>query len=265
MNEEPTMSKELTKKQEEKALAAYGAGVVETHDELDKDSYAIPRIALIEKLSPELEEDAPEFLPDAKPGLLVNKVMGEVYPGPILVIPVLRRRVYLEWVPRSQGGGFVAEHNVTDGAELMKQTQRSEKNYDILPSGNELHNVLEFYILASSDEGETWEPAILSMSRTRMAEGKKWNMRIDAFSRGGTKITPLAQVYELGTAKRDNPEGVSYVYKVGAGQFLPEVVANDALVFQQAHDFLEAVKSGQAQVNRDEEAGAAVAGTEEEF
>lgn len=259
------MTQSLTKKQEETALAAYSYEAGGTHDELDKDSYAIPRIALVEKLSPELEEDKPEYIPEAKPGMLVNKVMGEVYPGNILVLPVLRRRVYLEWTPRAQGGGFVAEHNVADGAELMKSTQRSEKNVDILPSGTELHNVLEFYVLASGDKGVTWEPAIISMSRTRMAEGKKWNMRIDSFSRNGTKITPLAQVYELGTAKRDNPEGVSYVFKVGAAQFLPEVVADDAAVFQQGKDFLEAVTSGQAQVNRDEEAGATVDAGPEEF
>jgi len=259
------MSKELTKKQEEQALTACSYEAGGTQDELDKDSYAIPRIGVIEKLSPELEEDKPEYIADAKPGLLVNKVMGEVYPGNILVIPVLRRRVYLEWTPRAQGGGFVAEHNVTDGAELMKQTQRSEKNIDILPSGNELHNVLEFYVLASGDGGESFEPAIISMSRTRMAEGKKWNMRIDSFSRGGTKITPLAQVYDLGTAKRENPEGVSYVFKVGAAQFLPEVTSEDAAVFQQAKEFLEAVTSGQAQVNRDEEAGATTEAAEEEF
>jgi hypothetical protein len=260
------MSKALTKKQEETALATYSYAATATHDELDKDSYAIPRIAIIEKLSPELEEDKPEYIPTAKPGMLVNKVMGEVYTDNIQVIPVLRRRVYLEWVPRNQGGGFVAEHNVADGAELMKSTLRSEKNVDILPSGNELHNVLEFYVLASGDQGETWEPAIISMSRTRMAEGKKWNMRIDSFSRGGTKITPLAQVYDLCTAKRDNPEGVSYVYKVGTAQFLPEAVPQgDALVFQQANDFLEAVRSGQAQVNRDEEAGTTAPEAEEEF
>ena len=258
------MSKELTKKEQEQALAAYGAAAVETHDELDKDSYAIPRIAIIEALSPELDDGKPEYIEGAKRGQLCNRVMSELYPDGVMVIPVKRRRVFLEWTPRDAGGGFVAEHNVADGEALMKQCQRNEKGYDITPNGTELHNVLEFYVLFSSDKGTTWTPAIISMSRTRMAEGKKWNLRIDQFRQGGQQVTPLAQVYELGTAKRENPAGVSYVFKVGAAKFLPEATPNHADVFAQAQGFLEAIASGEAQVDRDAEAATSGATTEEE-
>ena len=79
------------------------------------------------------------------------------------------------------------------------------------------------------------------------------------------QITPLAQVYELSTAKRDNPEGVSYVFKLGTTQFLPAVTEGHAEVFQQAKDFLEAVKAGDKGVDRDEEAGTNTEAAEEEF
>jgi hypothetical protein len=256
-------SKALSKKDEATALAAYGYDGTDNAADLDKDSYAIPRLAIIEKMSPELEEGDEAYIEGAKPGMIVNKVMGTLHTNdnPLHVIPVYRRRVYLEWVPRNQGGGFVAEHNVADGAELMKSTTRNEKNVDILPgTGNELHNVLEFYVLCTADGGETFEPAIISMSRTRMAEGKKWNMRIDNFLRGGQKITPLAQVYPLTTAKRDNPDGVSHVFKVGTAAFLPEFVENDGDVFAQAKSFLDAIREGTAQIDRDAEAKAATGG-----
>ena len=256
-------SKALSKTAEEQALAAYSYDGADNAADLDKDSYAIPRLAIIEKMSPELEEGDEAYIEGAKPGMIVNKVMGTLHTNdaPLLVIPVYRRRVYLEWVPRNQGGGFVAEHNMADGAELMTTTTRNEKNVDILPgTGNELHNVLEFYVLTSADSGASWEPAIISMSRTRMAEGKKWNMRIDNFMRNGQKITPLAQVYPLTTAKRDNPDGVSHVFKVGAAQFLPEATSEDAAVFAQAQSFLDAIRQGTAQVDREAEAKAAAGG-----
>jgi hypothetical protein len=262
-------AKALTKKESEQALAAYGYDASASHDELDGDSYAIPRIAIIEALSPELDESTPEYLPEAKRGQLCNRVMGEMYSDGLMIIPVKRRRVYLEWTPRNEGGGFVAEHNTTEGDDLLAQCTRSEKNVDITPNGTELHNVLEFYVLASADKGETFAPAIISMSRTRMAEGKKWNLRIDNFMKDGKKIAPMAQVYELSTAKRDNPEGVSYVFKVGTGTFLPEAVANHAAVFAQAKGFLDAVDSGAAKVVHDDDvvkpAGADGDDEEQEF
>jgi hypothetical protein len=262
---ETTMSesKALSKKAEEQALAAYGYDGSDNAADLDKDSYAIPRLAIIEKMSPELEEGDEAYIEGAKPGMIVNKVMGTLHTNdnPLHVIPVYRRRVYLEWVPRNQGGGFVAEHNVADGAELMKSTTRNEKNVDILPgTGNELHNVLEFYVLATAD-GIAWEPAVISMSRTRMAEGKRWNQRIDNFLRNGQKIKPWAQVYPMTTAKKDNPDGVSHVFKSGNAVFLPEFTDNDGDVFAMAESFHDAIKGGTAQVDREAEAKAAAGGT----
>ena len=58
---------------------------------------------------------------------------------------------------------------------------------------------------------------------------------------------------------------MSYVFKVGAAQFLPEVVTNDPEVFQQAKAFLAAVQSGDKGVDRNEEAGTTTEATEEEF
>lgn len=246
------MSNALSKK-EEAALAAYSYTATETHDELDMDSYAIPRIAVLEKMSPQVDPDAGEYIEGAKAGMLCNSVMGELYTS-ILAIPVKRRRVYLEWTPRNLGGGFVAEHNGAEGGELMKRTTRNEKNVDITPNGTELHNVLEFYVLFSADEGKTWGRAIMSMSRTRMAEGKKWNSRIDQFVRGGQRVTPLAQVYDISTARREKDGNVSYLFKVGNGKFLPEAVTNDDDVFAQAKAFLEAIDSGKARVDREAEA-----------
>ena len=253
-------AKQLSKK-EQTDLTAYSYEAGNTNDELDSNSYAIPRIAVLEKMSPEVDPDGGEHIEGAKAGLLYNKVMGELYES-IKVIPVKRRRVYLEWTPHDQGGGFVAEHTVAEGEALMKQCTRNDNNVDITPNGTELHNVLEFYVLYSADDGASFDPAIISMSRTRMAEGKKWNMRIDSFSRGGQKISPHAQVYEVTTGRREKNGHVSYLFKVGPAAFLPEAVENDADVFAQAQAFLASIDSGGTKVDREAEAATtAQAGT----
>ena len=41
----------VEEKKQELAASTYGVAATQTNDELDKDSYAIPRIAIIEALS----------------------------------------------------------------------------------------------------------------------------------------------------------------------------------------------------------------------
>lgn len=256
MTEAATTEIVLSKKDEEKALAMYNFEAGGTHDELDKDSYAIPRIAVLEKMSPQVDADDAEYIEGAKPGVLCNTVFEELYPEGLWVIPVKRRDTFLEWNQRKDGGGFVAEHTLVDGRNILKQCTRNDTNFDITPNGTELHNPLEFYVLYTADKGETWHRAAIAMNRTRRKEGKKWNSRIDSFMRGGQQMSPLAQVYELGTARREG-EQVSYLFKVGKGHFLPEFLKDADDVYAQAKLFLDQIDSGAAKVDREAEAAQA--------
>jgi len=259
--------KQLIKAREQTALAAYSMAAIDTGDELDIDSYSIPRIAVLEKMSPEVDEAKAEYIEGAKPGMLCNAVMGELYTDGLLVVPVKRRDVFLEWNPRPPAGpgGFVAEHNLIDGKAILKQCTRNEKGYDITPNGTELHNPLEFYVLYSDDQGQSWNKAIIAMNRTRRKEGRNWNSRIDAFSRGGQIMSQLTQVYELLTARREKDGNVSYVFKIGKGQFLPELLDNADEVINDAKMFLAQINSGKAKVDREAEAGTTVDNETEDF
>jgi len=255
------MSNALTKQDEQKAvsLAAYSCAEVDTHDELDINSFSIPRITVLEKMSPEVDEDKAEYIDGAKPGVLCNPVMGELYPDGILVIPVQRRDVFLEWNSRPPAGpgGFVAEHNLIDGKALLGKCTRNDTGYDITPNGTELHNPLEFYVRYSADNGETWDNAIISMNRTRRKEGKNWNSRINSLTRQGAPVPQLAQVYELSTDRREKNGHVSYVFKVGKGQTIPELFDNYEEIIDGAKGFLNSLNSGAAKVDREAEASTA--------
>ena len=84
-----------------------GAGMEGT----DKDSFAIPFLAVIQKMSPQVDEADPKFHPDARPGMLFNTVTNELFSGKdgVIFLPCAFQRRFLRWAPRDAGGGFKGE------------------------------------------------------------------------------------------------------------------------------------------------------------
>ena len=83
-----------------------GAGFEDT----DADDYAIPFVAVLQKGSPQVDPDDGAYINGAKPGLFYNTVTGELFKD-ITVIPCARRREFVEWVPRDEGGGLIGRHD----------------------------------------------------------------------------------------------------------------------------------------------------------
>src|SRR3989337_4145684 len=112
------------KKVEQKAMTQYQAGINDGFEDADANSFAIPRLKILQKMSPEGDKDASEYVDKASAGDFFNTATGLIYDGKagITVIPVHFRRSFIEWVTRDEGGGFVAEHDVTIGEALMKAT-----------------------------------------------------------------------------------------------------------------------------------------------
>ena len=77
------------------ALAGEGLENVTAKDVL------IPRITILQSLSPQLLKNKPEFNPDARTGDLFDVAQGEVLPNPMIVVPVFFQKTWLEWAPRA--------------------------------------------------------------------------------------------------------------------------------------------------------------------
>lgn len=62
-----------------------------------------PFLAIIQASSPQVIRSKAQYIDIARPGMILNTVLGEVYDGDIgiPIIPVWREPVYTEWVPRN--------------------------------------------------------------------------------------------------------------------------------------------------------------------
>jgi len=248
-------AKSVTKKEQTAMTVAddlYADENYITQDELSADSYAVPRLALLEKMSPQVDESEAEFIEGAKPGMIFNSVTNEIYDvtdEALKIIPCLRKHVFVEWVTREDGGGFVAVYDYATGRDMMKQTTRDEKNRDILSNGHELQETMEFYVLYLDPNNNELTPAVISMARTRMKEAKRWNFRIDNRVVNGRKLKDIAQVYDMKSAQRKGDQGTSYVWKAGDSLTVDQVFDDYRAAMQHAIEFRTAVASGERGVD----------------
>lgn len=184
-------------------------------EEADRDSYAIPALAIIQKGSPQVDQDHAKYKPveGAAVGHLINTVTEEVFDGAkgVLVLPCHYQHSYTVWKPRNEGGGFAASLSVAEGAAELKNCTRNEKNQDILPNGNQLVDTRTHYVLVLREDG-TYFPAVLRMSSTQIKKSKKWmsNMNdVKVKREDGSQFTPpmWAKTYRLATVAESNAEG----------------------------------------------------------
>lgn len=179
------MAKAISKT-EEKALAKIEqdeaelfAGADNASESFDRDDIVIPRLVILQSNSPQTQKRENTYVEGAEPGMIHDTVSGELWDGEegIVILPVYFRHTYVEWIIRENGGGFVADHGMVGGKELLATTTRDETTgRDMLPNGNQLVNTLEYVVYQLSDEG--YSQAILTMTSSQLRKGRNWNSNI---------------------------------------------------------------------------------------
>jgi hypothetical protein len=189
-------------------------------EDFTQDDIAIPFINVLQKLSPQVDEDNALFIDGAKPGMLFNTVTDELFDKDkgIVVIPVHRVHQYIEWVPRDSGGGFVAAHDPTDP---MIQQEKEVAAFGEMrsPDGNDLVDTFTVYAIRVRED-LTYEPIVLSFSKTQIGVYRKWMSRARSIvlrTPDGKRVTPplfshtyLLTVRGIASLKLQMPRAVGF-------------------------------------------------------
>lgn len=221
-----------------------GAGL----DNVTAADMLVPRLTILQSLSPQLKPRDAAYIEGAKVGSICDVGTGRLFEGSILFLPCYYRKDYLEWAPRSSGGGLVAIHS--DPA-IMEQTQRNERKQPLLPNGNLVAETAQFFGFNLSAERQM---CFVPMASTQLKKARKWITMAAGEKlkrRDGSEFTaPLFyRCYELGTAEEKNAQGDWSGWTVTRGPALNEMEF-DGLpwqsVAQQAADFRLSVMAGEA-------------------
>lgn len=222
-------------------------------EEADASAYAIPFLQVLQSGSPQCKKSDGAYIKGAEEGMFYNTVTQQVYSGEdgLIVIPCHYTQRFIEWKTRESGGGFVGEHLPSD--PCVGTTVKDDKGRDILPNGNTLVDTRNHYVLIVGQDGSL-SPALLAMSSTQSKVSRQWMSKMQGIkiknAEGQFVTAPMAsRKYKLTTVAKSNDKG---------SWFVPNVelvgIVEDVAEYRAANDFRNAVRSGEAQVKRTEEA-----------
>lgn len=225
-----------------------GAGF---EDANDAECYAIPFLKMLQKGSPQVDEDHPMFaslgIPDAKPGMLVNSVTNKIMPEGVRFLPCYFRRSFIRWGDNQ--GGYKGEYSPAD--PLVGQTVRDEKGKDSLGDGTHLEDTRSHYGLIIMPDGMI-EPALIAFASTQTKKSRNWMTQLNNLRVKGKNglITPpmFASLWELSAVTESNDQGSWKGWKIAFDRYLS---SDEAHLYQAAKQFKESILMGDASAAHD--------------
>lgn len=173
----PTKTKEVAVK-EEAGLPAeqlnYGDDSGKGYEGQTASDLSLPWWNVLQDLSPQVKEKGSGF----KVGQLYNTVTHEALDGEegLLIVPVEKRTVYVEWIPRDNGGGFVATHE-ENSPVVLKAKAESTKFGKYNVKDNDLVETIELYflVLDQDDPEVSLGFGVTAFTSMKIKPCKDWN------------------------------------------------------------------------------------------
>ena len=205
-------------------------------ENLDRSDMSVPFFNILQSQSPQCNKRHERYIEGAEASDVFDTVNQKVFKTrdendkaivSIRFLPVFYKRSYVEWIPRSDGGGFVTEWSVADANRAI--TQRSPEGLEIIQGnspvgtpGNQLNNTHTHFVYAI-DEEEHW-PAIITMQMTQIKPSQNWNSLIAKQRLPSGEVAPrFFTIWGATTDIASNEQGSWFKWKFEkAGDVLSE-------------------------------------------
>jgi len=169
---------------------------------LTKADLQMPRLALAQPLSPQVQETDSKWIEGLKPGDMFNSLTGQSFGrGPIYFTVVRADRPRgIEFYPLSDGGG-IKDFNVPANDPRMSFGDRGEKPLATL--------FYDYVVLLIDPRTSEMEPIALSFKSSALKVARALNALMKL-----RQAPSFAGLYELTTAMEKNNKGTYAVYRV---------------------------------------------------
>lgn len=189
-------------------------GSARGRENVGAEDLVIPRLEIVQDLSPARKKSDPNYIEGAEEGMLYNNVTRELYGQSVVVIPVGYVKEWLLWKDRKKGGGF-------GGA--FPNEQDAKRAIDLLEDADDwaaIDTGQQFCVLVKPDG--SLEEIVVSMAKSKAKVSRKWNSLIrianaDSFARA-YKLSAVQdqnknneKFYNFGVAPAGFPTESAYV------------------------------------------------------
>lgn len=172
------------------------------------DDLVIPRLEIIQSVSPEVDQSKPEYLPAARAGMLMNSVTKQLYGSDVIVVPIHYTKQWLVWRDRKKGGGFFGAFPDAEAAAARLAAAVTE-----LGGGNQhgievIDTPTHLCLLVDRSRG-TIEEIMIPMPRTKAKRSREWNSMVKLA--GGDRFS---RIYRISTQPESNAKGNFFNYAI---------------------------------------------------
>ena len=211
----------------------------------DRDSYMIPFLQILQKLSPQLDKGHQAYIKGAEAGMILNTATNEVYSGEegILILPTSFKRSYTLWAIREKGGGFKGEVPVE--SDILSQTARDDRGRNIMPDGVTQVVDTRVHAVVMIEEDGTPTPAFISMTSTQIKKSRRWMTAMQQ-QQNEDHLPTCAHVWKLTTVDERNDKGSWSGWHIE-----PVGINEDSGTASAAVNFARAIRSGAQKIRTD--------------
>lgn len=209
----------VVKKEETKTAVLVQAQVPDyiRHDEargsenVTTDDLVIPRLEIVQGLSPAVKRGDPGFIKGAMPGMFNNSVSRQLYGEECTVIPVHFSVQHIVWRDRklaelkgisSEGGFFGAYPTASEAARRAAEEGGEAQGIVVVDTPTHL------CLIVNPTTGDT-EEIMIPMPKTKAKISRQWNSLIKVA--GGDRFS---RAYKLSADLQKNAKGDFYNFKV---------------------------------------------------
>lgn len=209
------------------------------------DDLTIPRLSVIQDLSPQRKKNDPEYIEGAEEGMLFNTVTNELYGTGVDFVPCYFRKEWVIWKLQAAGGGFEGSFDTEAEAITEFNAQGYADDMVKIPNvpekvcAHEIIDMGQHFGLVVHDDGKL-EEIVISMSKSKMKVSRQFNTIVKMA--GGDRFS---RVYKIGVVEDENSAGQNYFnLSVAVLGFVPEPI------YRAAEKMYESIASGAKDVER---------------
>ena len=188
------------------------------NENVQLDDLAVPRINLLQQLSPQVQKSKPEFIAGAEAGMFHNSVTNELYAS-IYVINLFYHREIAAFRKRPLGGGFLGNYPTLEAAQAKVTADNVPLDHvDFVDSANHT-------LLLLDEKGQPKTQALMSLNGTKMRVSNQWNSEIQLLDPNAPRF---GSVWLLSTVLQSNAKGSWHNLKVDFAGWAPAELTEEA-------------------------------------
>ena len=199
-------------------------------EEVTAKDMVLPRVDVIQALSPQIKKSDAAFIPGAEQGQIFNTVTGEVYGSSVTFVPVMFRSEYVLWKLRKAGGGFIGAFKTLSEANAALASTQNPADCEVVESHQHFAMILT---------GKGAEEAVFSMTRSKLKVSRSLNTLVQIAG-----VDRFAKAYYIDAIEASSDKGDYWSFKVHPAGFVSQEL------YAKGKQLYEMIKAGAADVDR---------------